>query len=1031
MKIAIVQLSDLHITSGDDFIVKNAAAVARSFKAIVNTCSKVVVVVTGDVIDRGNIDNYAYAKQFFNDLKTELLKEASLDSFDFVIVPGNHDLDFSSKDDVRPVILNSIKDRDEVGEEQFVDICLAPQKSFWQFVSEMEGHEVKPCVSYTRTIKLDDRCDIIFHCYNTAFMSTIEEKPQELLVPENYFIGYDGIDDNRKDIVITLFHHKTGWLSTKTVHNNQRAFTDHVEKNSQVLMCGHEHQSRFTVVSDLENVDKVLYLESNSMQQGNEQSFCVHVVDTEGEPTFTPTEIVINKDGEFELKEKSALKIPFKQHALSFSNAHSDYLSRLDAPIKHPNHDRLKLDDVYVFPDLEPLSSLDNDKMFSYVDSENLMPHIDQGQIIFLEGESQCGKTALTKMMIRQCYQNGIYPVLLSGSDIKIMNLNGILQQNYKTQYAPNAMNYNAYMQLERNKRAVFIDNIDKSPYNEEGVLEVLKGLLKNYGFVVVTTNTDNSVTGLLQKSKTDEVIKRYLIHPLGHYKRNLLVEKWIMLGTDRLTVNTNAAIDMATSILNKLSETLGKQLLPSNPIFLLILLQEMNIDLKQYDTAPTSYANLYHSLLLAALNKQNVPQTNFNGIIQFLSGLAYWMYKTKNKTFYYDTSVSGEVGYSQFYDEYTSNWNMPYTKEKLLEILLGSQIFVEKESSIYSFAYKYLYFYLVANYMASLKDEERHAEIKVLCEKLYREENGNILVFLAYLGKDLTLIDEIKFMSWLPFENLQPVTLDRNDDIYKRLETLVKSVSNEVLRTDVDQKQERRRILESQDKQDMQAGRNDSHTSILPEEAYEKDKNLQDLNNMLKSTLILGQIIKNQRDVLLKSQIVDLLTDAYLATFRSLSFFTDLLKQSQDEIVKEFIAKDDKRTDTDKRELEDKVNTLFQMMLLRICLTSFINLSSSVGTYGIDDLYEVVAKDKIKSPAADIITFTIKTYYGSLNESELEDIMKKYKSNPVVLNILRARVRSYVYTHNLPFDKIQRIGSLSGMQLLNSPAKGMLKGKK
>jgi len=34
MKIAIVQLSDLHITSGDDFIVKNVAAVARSFKAI-------------------------------------------------------------------------------------------------------------------------------------------------------------------------------------------------------------------------------------------------------------------------------------------------------------------------------------------------------------------------------------------------------------------------------------------------------------------------------------------------------------------------------------------------------------------------------------------------------------------------------------------------------------------------------------------------------------------------------------------------------------------------------------------------------------------------------------------------------------------------------------------------------------------------------------------------------------------------------------------------------------------------------------
>ena len=1031
MKVAIVQFSDLHITSADDYIVKNAATVARSFKAIVNTCSKVIIVVTGDIIDKGKVENFAFAKQFFDSIKTELYKEATLQSFDFVFVPGNHDLDFSNESQLRPLVLKEIQNKDVIEQEEYVNTCLAPQKQFWKFVSEMENEERKPCVAYTKFISLDKDCKIIFHCYNTAFLSTVNEKPQELLLPENFFQKHEILDDNCKEIVISLFHHKTGWLSTRTPHNNQHAFCEHIERSSQILMCGHEHQSKYTISSDLENVDKVIYLESNSMQQGSKQSFCVHVIDTEYELVLAPSEIIINADGTFDQIDYPEQKIISKKHALSFSDDFSNYLSRLDAPIKHPNCELLTLDDVYVFPDLEPLSSLDNDKMYSYIDSESLVETISSGQIVFLEGDNQCGKTALLKKMIRQSYQKGVYPILISGSDVKIVKMGGILRDAFKKQYASKGMDYTGYLQFERKKRSVFIDNIDKSKLNQEGVFEVLKALLLNYDYVVVTTNTDNSVLGLLQKSRQDDVVKRYLIHALGHVKRNRLIEKWILLGTDRHSINTNEVINMATSIFNKLSEMLGKQLLPSNPIFLLILLQEMNIDMKQYDIAPTSYANLYHSLLIAALNKHNVPQNNFNGIIQFLSELAYMMYKCKKKYIKYDYNVDGEIGYSQFYDSYLEKRNMPYSKDQLLEILIGSRLLIEQELKTYSFTYKYIYFYLVANSIATMNEKKVHdEEIKTLCEKLYREENGNILVFLAYLDKDLSLIDEIKFASWLPFENMQPITFEQNDSIYKRLESLVKSVSDEVLRTDVDQKKERNRLLEAQDKREMVDNRKGDESRKFTEEDYEKDKNLQDMNIMLKAIQIIGQIIKNQRDVLLKKEIVELLTDAYLATFRSLSFFTEMLEQGKDEIVEDFITNDKEYTDINKKELVEKVNVLFQMMLLRICLSSFSVLCSSVGTSGINDLYDKVAKEKVNTPAADIVTFTIKSYYGNLNEKELEEVVKKYKNNPVVLNIIRARVRSYVYTHNLGFEKIQRIGSISGMRLLNTPAKGMLKGK-
>lgn len=1030
MRIGIIQMSDLHITSSGDFIVKNAAAVARSCKSIVNTCNKVVVVVSGDIIDRGKVANYCVAEKFFNDFKAELQKEAALESYDYVFVPGNHDIDFSLYDPVRPVIIDTIKNRDIVEEEQFIQICLKPQEAFWNFVAKMNGIPFSPWVSYSKAISVNDRCNLIFHCYNTALMSTIDEQPQSLLVPENFFLYNGAIDDTRKDVVISVFHHKTGWLSTRTANNNQRAFEDHIENTSNVLMCGHEHQKGTKVISNLENVDKILFFESNSLQQGREQSFRVSVLDDQTkEMTISPSEIFLNPDGSFDQVDMDPQTIMFKKHSLSFTSAHNDFLSRLDAPIQHPVKKDLTLDDIFVYPDLEPLSSLDNQRMYTYVDADNLLNNCSEGQVIFIEGDPQSGRTSLLKMLIRQCYQNGIYPLFVKGQNVKVVKLGGILKEAYKEQYIADKIDYDRFLQFEKAKRCVFIDNIDRSKLNQDGIAEAFKNVLKNFEFIVVTSNTDNSIVGLLQKSRKDEKIKRYLIHPLGHLKRNKLIERWLLLGADKFSIDTNEALDKIKIIFEQFSNVLGKQLLPSNPIFLLILLQEMNESLETYDVAPTSYANLYQSLLMSALNKQKVPQSNFDGIIQFLSRMAYSLFKNRKDSFRYDYDVDGEKGYVQSYDVYVKTWNLPYGKEKLLDILLNARLLVEREARVYSFAYKYIYFYLVAKQIVCLESDVKKKEIKCLCKKLYKEENGNILIFMAYLDKDLSLIEEIKFASWLPFENLTPITLDQGDEIYRQLADFVQEVKKDVLRVDIDHKKERENILKERDEEER--AKEMGKTFVPTDEDFEKDKNLREINDTIKANRIIGQVIKNQRDILKKDQIADLLTDTYLSTFRVLSFFTDLLEKDRDFIVNAVLEQNDNVSDMDKQILTDKIRNLLQMMLLRLCYEMFANLSASVGTAGIGEIYDKVSKEIIKTPAADVITFTIKSYYEPLKDSDLQEIISKYKNNPVVLNIVHARVRSYVYNHNLDFRRVQRLGDISGLLLLNSPSMALSKKQK
>ena len=71
-------------------------------------------------------------------------------------------------------------------------------------------------------------------------------------------------------------------------------------------------------------------------------------------------------------------------------------------------------------------------------------------------------------------------------------------------------------------------------------------------------------------------------------------------------------------------------------------------------------------------------------------------------------------------------------------------------------------------------------------------------------------------------------------------------------------------------------------------------------------------------------------------------------------------------------------------------------SLSHAIGTNDMEGIYDDIA-DKIGSPAAKIITFTIKTIYGKMRLADLQDIVNEYKDNPVVLEIIKPSGISYV----------------------------------
>jgi hypothetical protein len=379
-------------------------------------------------------------------------------------------------------------------------------------------------------------------------------------------------------------------------------------------------------------------------------------------------------------------------------------------------------------------------------------------------------------------------------------------------------------------------------------------------------------------------------------------------------------------------------------------------------------------------------------------------------------------IGYGEEYDTYKERRNIPIEKERLLS-MLKSGIFEDVDTDVYRFSYKYIYYYLVAMYLSKmLETEECKKEVDKFRDTLFDESSSNILVFLAYLDNNQVLLSELQFATWLPFEKFPEATLSQEDPLFTQLSKLVSGVKQMILKMDTDSKEERKNQLKQADmkvrevRQAEQSGQN-----VLPTaEDYMKDPALRDAYHTLRITSIIGQVVKNQRDTIDRDVLIDIIKDTYKSNFRFISFFAKSIDDEKQEIVDSLLRDNPKLQTMKYDEVDEKIARLLQLLLLRVTLSVFSHLSVSVGTSGIDEYYEKVAQE-IDSPAAEIITFTIKSYYAPMKITDLERLMSKYRNNIVVTSIIRSRVCQYVYDHNLPRQTKQRLGNICGLKMIDS----------
>lgn len=242
----ILHLSDLHIDKQDGQLKVLFKYLIEDIKKELSDINNIIIVVTGDIIDKGNYKARDSVIKFFELLHNIQGKRCKK----IYIVPGNHDKERSIIDDN---IIVGEKNTEEfyvnqwkhiiLGFEKYTFLCRDIYKIFYG-----EGEAEKRVLNDTYGVYIDEigGKNICFLLFNSAW-SCIGNNDEHNIKIGKYQVEkmqelYEKNKQEKKiDLTIALAHHPINLLESKDEDELRNQLLSESGFNANVYICGHIH----------------------------------------------------------------------------------------------------------------------------------------------------------------------------------------------------------------------------------------------------------------------------------------------------------------------------------------------------------------------------------------------------------------------------------------------------------------------------------------------------------------------------------------------------------------------------------------------------------------------------------------------------------------------------------------------------------------------------------------------------------------------------------------------------------------------
>jgi len=663
-------------------------------------------------------------------------------------------------------------------------------------------------------------------------------------------------------------------------------------------------------------------------------------------------------------------------------------LNDTEVIFQHKQKDFIFLEDIFVFPDLK---NLKRDKIELQIGrSDALIPFKAEDSKLLILGSEQIGKTSLAKMYFQRANTNDYLPILINGNEIKNTDFTELLEKTIGEQYK----NLNLEEFLSFDNKVLIIDDFDKSKLNvryKKKYIETILGLFKN-----IILFSDNIL-------KFDESIRadlsgfsQYEIMPLGHELRNDLIDKWNSIGQAE-TIDLNTLYAQNDNFTHHINSILRKNILPPKPIYILTIIQMLDTATPT-DYSLTSYGHCYQALIQKALQKVKISIKDFDSYINYLSELAYFIFKTgKNKIDLSELTI--------FQEKYSKQY-LVRSHEHIINVLLEAGILKRTVNEIY-FSYRYIFYFYVAKYVADHLSICK-TDYEYLCQRMHTEKNANILIFLIHHTKDQSVLDEIYLHASLVFDGVSEAKLDVEDT--KHLEQMMEAIPKLVMEQK-NSDEERKKMLKTEDIQEQEEER----SSIDDENIG--DKTLMEINRSARAVEIIGQILRNRQGSLTKNQLYDLTRSAYSSGLKFLGFYLNLTKDEElITFIRQLIQKDDSLSDD---EVAKRVRGVFMMLCYGISYGVIKKISNSIGSKQLMPIFESITKDHPEHPIIQLIQISIHLEFSKeIPQAEVLSLYRSLEKNTIARRLLQELVLQHLYLHDVSFQEQQWVSSTLGIPM-------------
>lgn len=876
MKIALCHLSDIHIQKDPKLntVFKKKDCLLNAIRRVVDNNTYIFLIVSGDISFSGAKPEYNQALDFFSDLYIQLDDYSDKSCF-LLFVPGNHDCDFSDSKQNKFVESFRAKISNDESKDLIEEIC----KLFSNFYSFEENFnskdfQIKNCTFLIKQkeYKLNN-FKILFNLVNTAWLSEKKEKPGVIFIPKNQYVDFE-----ENHLSITIFHHPFNYLKNSELYE----FKNYITKNSDLIFVGHGHNgNEEKIESRLSNYNYNLGDALQDTEDSTNSGFSITLFNLTNSTTKKAVASWNSKQRlykvEIKAEEKfqrnvsiSSLKLNLNEDYLKFLNSH-------DIEIQHRFKENVTLEDLYIYPDLKIFEETSK-KSFIVIKSDEVFKYILDKKRVILTGDSNYGKTALSKKLCLDFYNQGFLPLLINAKDIQHHNeIEDMINSEVIKQYSPDLVE--KYKQSEKREKVIIIDDFDKINLNATARQEFLDKIKQKYEYVMLFTNITYEI-GVLMDS-IDVPFEDFImcdIKEMGHYLRRKLIMKWYSLGREH-----NISDEKLEQLYRDAEKTINVLrgeggYWPTIPSHLLIILQQLDASILNENIS--SYGYLYEFLISRSIVKLIDNEIIYNADI--VNGLlietAYYMFSNQKKLLDDQDLIEIEKLYNEEYDE-----DINY--KQFIQSFVDVNIFKHVNFEV-TFKYSYIYYYFIAKYLSNNIEEKYVLDhINHMTKRLFNEEYGNIIIFLCHISKNTNIINSIIANSMSIFEEYDLCDFTCQNKLLKQIGETITDITDSISLKTGSVSDHNNSFAQEKDNQEL----------IKPQEKfgeyYDETEDpilnkMLNINKAFKTMEVMGQILKNYPGTLKGKIKKDLIQNTYNLGMRTLSVMYDILEEDIESLV-------------------------------------------------------------------------------------------------------------------------------------------------